>query len=196
VAICEYGPDAAGKQYRSRFRVVGRIWRGKDSPETTVTTAEANTTENTAAVAEQGATVVPGKASSKKVATQKKGAPKGQKTAKGGKTKVSAPKKEAKAGKKAAKRASAKEASTPRAESKGAKILALIGRPKGASGGGPAERNAERYPQYQSPGALKHPDAPPRRFGTMPDVSWRGPGGIDRRQTPRHDPRTLHFFRH
>ena len=44
-----------------------------------------------------------------------------------------APKKEAKAGKKAAKPAPAKEASTPRAESKGAKILALIGRPKGAS---------------------------------------------------------------
>ena len=63
---------------------------------------------------------------------QKKGAPKGQKAAKGGKAKA-APKKEAKAGKKAAKPAPAKEASTPRAESKGAKILALIGRPKGAS---------------------------------------------------------------
>ena len=40
-------------------------------------------------------------------------------------------KKEPKAGK--AKLAPAKEASTPRAESKGAKILALIGRPKGAT---------------------------------------------------------------
>src|SRR5437016_138260 len=59
------------------------------------------------------------------------GAPKGQKAAKGGKSKASR-KKEAKAGKKA-KPAQAKEASTPRAESKGAKILELIGRPKGAS---------------------------------------------------------------
>ena len=96
-----------------------------------MTNAEANTTENTAAVAEQGANVAPEKTSSKKGASQKKGAPKGQKAAKGGKTKA-APKKDAKAGKKA-KPASAKEASAPRAESKGAKILALIGRPKGAS---------------------------------------------------------------
>ena len=43
-----------------------------------------------------------------------------------------APKKDAKAGKKA-KPAQAKEASTPRAESKGARILELIGRPKGAT---------------------------------------------------------------
>jgi hypothetical protein len=62
---------------------------------------------------------------------RKNGAPKSQKTAKGGKAKA-ALKKEAKASKKA-KPAAAKEASTPRAESKGAKILALIGRPKGAS---------------------------------------------------------------
>jgi len=52
--------------------------------------------------------------------------------AKGRKAKA-APKKDAKVGKKAAKPARAKEASTPRAESKGAKILALIGRPKGAT---------------------------------------------------------------
>jgi hypothetical protein len=70
-------------------------------------------------------------ASSKKAATRKKGAPKGQKSAKR-KVKV-APKKEAKAGEKAAKPAHAREASTPRAESKGAKILELIGRPKGAT---------------------------------------------------------------
>ena len=101
--------------------------------------AEASTTENAAAVAEQTATVAeqstpvaPEKAPSKKGATQKKGAPKGQKAAKGGKAKL-APKKEAKAGKKAAKPAPANEASTPRAESKGAKILELIGRSKGAS---------------------------------------------------------------
>src|SRR5713101_1643076 len=96
-----------------------------------MTNAEATTTENAASVAEQGAHVAPEKASSKKGATQKKGAPKGQKAAKGAKAKASR-KKEAKAGKKA-KPAPAKEASTPRAESKGAKILELIGRPKGAT---------------------------------------------------------------
>jgi IMP dehydrogenase/GMP reductase len=94
-----------------------------------MTNAEATITENAASVAEQGAHVAPEKASSKKGASPKKGAPKGQKAAKG---KVKASKKEAKGGKKA-KPTSAKEASTPRAESKGAKILALIGRPKGAT---------------------------------------------------------------
>ncbi len=97
----------------------------------TMTNAEATITENAAAVAEQGAHVAPEKTSSKKGATQKKGAPKGQKAAKGSKAKASL-KKEAKAGKKA-KPAHAKGASTPRAESKGAKILELIGRPKGAT---------------------------------------------------------------
>jgi hypothetical protein len=97
-----------------------------------MTTAEANTTENTAAVAEQGAQGAPEKASSKKDASQKKGASKRQKAAKD-KASSAPPKKEAKAGKKDAKPARAKEPSTPRAEGKGAKILALIGRPKGAS---------------------------------------------------------------
>ena len=102
-----------------------------------MTNAEANTTEKatvaeqTATVAEQSAPVAPEKAPSKG-AIQKKGAPKGQKTAKGSKVKP-APKKEAKAGKKATKPAAAKEAGTPRAESKGAKILELISRPKGAT---------------------------------------------------------------
>ena len=82
-----------------------------------MTNAEATITENAATVAEQGAHVAPGKASSKKGATQKKGAPKAKKGAKSAK-----PKKQAKAGKKA-KPAPAKETSTPRAESKGAKIL-------------------------------------------------------------------------
>src|SRR5580693_3793157 len=95
-----------------------------------MTNAEATITENAASVAEQGAHVAPEKASSKKGATQKKGAPKGQKAAKD-KAKAS-PKKQATAGKKA-KPAHAKETSTPRAESKGAKILELIGRPKGAT---------------------------------------------------------------
>ena len=93
-------------------------------------TAKANTTETAADVAQQGAPVAPEKASSKKGTTQKKGAPKGQKPAKGGKAKA-APKKEAEPGKKTEE--SAKEAKAPRAESKGAKILALIGRPKGAT---------------------------------------------------------------
>jgi len=96
-----------------------------------MTNAEATITENAATVAEQGAHAAPENASSNKGATPKKGAPKGQTAAKGGKAKAS-PKKEAKAGKKA-KPAHAKEASTPRAESKGAKILELIGRPKGAT---------------------------------------------------------------
>jgi Protein of unknown function (DUF3489) len=95
--------------------------------------SEATDTTQAAAVAEQGAHVASEKDSSKKGASQKKGAPKGQKTAKGAKTKAAAPNKEAKAGKKAVKPAPAKKTSAPRAESKGAKILALIGRPKGAT---------------------------------------------------------------
>jgi Protein of unknown function (DUF3489) len=93
-----------------------------------MTNAETNTA---ATVAEQGAHVAPEKASSKKGATQKKGAPKGQKAAKGRKAKA-APKKEAKADKKSAKREVAKT-TAPRAESKGAKILAMIERAKGAT---------------------------------------------------------------
>ena len=93
-----------------------------------MTNAETNTAAN---VAEQGAHVAPEKASPKKQASQRKGAPKGQKAAKGGKAKV-APKKDAKAGKKSAKREAAKT-STPRADSKGAKILAMIERAKGAT---------------------------------------------------------------
>ena len=87
------------------------------------------TPDKAATVAEQGAHVAPEKVPSKKGASQKKGAPKGQKAAKG-KVKAS-PKKGAKAGKRA-KPARAKDASAPRAESKGAKILGLIGRTKGA----------------------------------------------------------------
>jgi hypothetical protein len=89
-------------------------------------TTEATTTTEAAAVAEQGANVAPEKAASKKAASQKKGAPKGHKTAKVGKAKA-APKKGAKTAKKAAK------ASAPRAESKGAKIIEMIGRAKGAT---------------------------------------------------------------
>src|SRR5713101_8231987 len=85
-----------------------------------MTNAEATITENAAAVAEQGAHVAPEKTSSKKGASQKKGAPKGQKTAKGAKTKAGKP-------------VPAKKTSAPRAESKGAKIIEMIGRAKGAT---------------------------------------------------------------
>src|SRR6187549_1549789 len=84
------------------------------------------TTETAATVAEQGAHVAPEKASSKKDASQKKGAPKSQQTAKGGKAKAPAPKKQAKGATKAGK--IVKKTSAPRAESKGAKILEMIGR--------------------------------------------------------------------
>jgi hypothetical protein len=93
-----------------------------------MTNAETNTA---ATVAEQGAHVAPEKASSKKQPSQRKDAPKGQKAAKAAKAKT-APKKQAKAGKKSAKREAAK-AATPRPDSKGAKILAMIERAKGAT---------------------------------------------------------------
>ena len=93
--------------------------------------AEATTTDTAATVADQGAHVAPEKAPSKKGASQKKVAPRGQKAARGAKTKP-AGKKKANTGKKAA-RPALKGAGAPRAESKGAKILALIGRPKGAT---------------------------------------------------------------
>jgi hypothetical protein len=94
---------------------------------TNMTNEELTAAQQTAAVAEQGAPVVPGKASSKKGASPKKGAPKAKKAAK-----VSPPKKAAKASKKAP-RAERAKATAPRAESKGAKILEMIGRAKGAT---------------------------------------------------------------
>ena len=80
--------------------------------------SNADTANTAAAVAEQGAHVAPEKPASKKGASQKKGAPRAKKTAK------ASPKKAAKPARKSA---------APRAESKGAKILALIRRPKGAT---------------------------------------------------------------
>ena len=100
----------------------------KDS-ETTMTNAEAT---ETATVAEQGAQGAPEKAASKKGATKKKGAPKGQRATKEAKPKAAA-KKEAKATKKAARPTKAKKDRKPRAESKTAKILEMIRRPKGAT---------------------------------------------------------------
>ena len=89
--------------------------------------AEAKTNDKAATVAAQGANVAPEKASSKNVATQKKGAPTGQKVAKG-KAKAAKPKKEAKAAK-----APRAKATGPRPESKGAKVLEMIARAKGAT---------------------------------------------------------------
>ena len=89
-----------------------------------MTTSETN--DRPAAVAEQGAPVAPEKASPKKGATQKTGAPKGAKNAK-----VAKPTKAAKATKKTAK--PERKAAAPRAESKGAKILEMMRRAKGAT---------------------------------------------------------------
>jgi len=88
----------------------------------------AETNDKAASVAEQGAHAAPEKASSKKGASQKKGAPKAKKG-----VKAAAPKREAKASKKAAKPERAAKAAAPRAESKGAKILDMIRRAKGAT---------------------------------------------------------------
>jgi hypothetical protein len=92
----------------------------------------ASETTETAAVAEQGAHVAPEKAPTKKTASPKKGAPKSQKKAKGGKAKAAAPKKEAKASKKAAKPAQAK-ATAPREGSKTAQVVAMLQRKNGAT---------------------------------------------------------------
>jgi hypothetical protein len=100
-----------------------------------MTTAETNATDKAAAVAAQGAHVAPDKALAKKAASQKKGAPKAKKTAHGAKAKAVAPKKAAKADAKASRKAATSErkAAAPRAESKGAKILEMIARAKGAT---------------------------------------------------------------
>ena len=94
------------------------------------TEATTKTTDQAAAATAQGANVAPETAPSKKSASKKKGAPKGQKPAKA-KAKATAPK-EAKP-KKAAKPAAAKEPGTMRPDSKGAKVLGLISRAKGAT---------------------------------------------------------------
>jgi len=92
--------------------------------------AEATKTTETAVVAEQGAPVVPEKASSKKGASQKKGAPKANKGAKKAK---GAPKKQAKAKVASKKAAKVKEAKVPREFSKKNIVLDLLRRPKGAT---------------------------------------------------------------
>jgi hypothetical protein len=94
-----------------------------------------NATDKAAAVAAQGAHVAPEKAPATKAASKKKEAPKAKKTAKSAKAKAASPKKEAKARARAGKKAARPErkASAPRAESKGAKIIDMIGRAKGAT---------------------------------------------------------------
>jgi hypothetical protein len=87
----------------------------------------AETNDKAAPGGEHVAHVALEKTSSKKGATQKKGAPKAKKTAKAAK-----PKKEANAGKQGTK-PDRKAAARPRAESKGTKILEMIGRTKGAT---------------------------------------------------------------
>jgi hypothetical protein len=94
---------------------------------------ETATTEKAATTAAQSAHVAPERASSKKAATRKKGEPDARKTAQVRKSKAAVPKKGAKAGDRAVKPTAAKKASAPRAESKGAKIIEMIGRTKGAT---------------------------------------------------------------
>jgi hypothetical protein len=96
---------------------------GKDQ-QTNMMNAE--TSDKAAAIAEQGAHVAPDKPTSKKAASQKKGVPKAKKTAK-----AALLKKQGKPGKKAAK--PTRPNTAPRAESKGANILEMIGRAKGAT---------------------------------------------------------------
>ena len=85
------------------------------------------------AAAAQGSQGGPAKAAAKKGASKKKAAPKSPAPAKEAKTKAAGPQKEPATAKKAAAAVATKEVSTPRAESKGAKILELIARTDGAT---------------------------------------------------------------
>ena len=99
-----------------------------------MTNAEATNATETAAVAEQGAQVAPEKASSKKGASQKKGAPKANQGAKkSAKQAKVAPKKQPKEKVTSKKAAKVKEAKAPREFSKKAIVLDLLRRPKGAT---------------------------------------------------------------
>jgi hypothetical protein len=112
------------------FQAAGVIHRHsreaqKGIPKTNMTN---ETTDTAAALAEPCAHVAPEDAPAEKRASQKKGAPNGQKTAKVPKTKGTAKK----AAKKGKKQARAKDGQ-PRAGTKTTKILELIGRSKGAT---------------------------------------------------------------
>jgi hypothetical protein len=106
-----------------------------------MSTENAETTGTGAAVAEQGATVAPEKASSKNTARTKKGAPKSQKNAKGGKPKATGaakPKKATPAQKRAetpkkTKSAKTAESAGPREGSKTAQVVTLLQRKNGAT---------------------------------------------------------------
>jgi Protein of unknown function (DUF3489) len=98
----------------------------------TTQNAETTSTTKAALVTAPGASVAPRTASLKKGGTKNKKAPKGRKPAQS-KTKAVASKKEARAIKKTAAPAGAKQAGKFRSESKGAKILELITRTKGAT---------------------------------------------------------------
>ena len=90
-------------------------------------------TMNKAGAAAQGSQVARAKAAAKKGASRKKVAPKSLAPAKAANTKAAGPQKEPATAKKAAAAVATKEVSTPRAESKGSKILELIGRTNGAT---------------------------------------------------------------
>ena len=85
--------------------------------------------DTAANIAAPGAPVAPPPPLPKKGASKKKGAPRSPQTAAGGKTKAAAKTKS----KAKAKAARAQQVPVPRAESKGAQILALIRRSKGAT---------------------------------------------------------------
>ncbi len=91
-----------------------------------MTNTETNNNGKAAAIAAQGAHVAPQEAPAKKSRGQKKGAPTAHKNAP-----AAAPAKKAQASKKAVK--GERKANAPRPGSKGAKILEMIGRPKGAT---------------------------------------------------------------
>ena len=97
---------------------------------TNMTNAEA---DQAADRAEQGAPGAPEKTPSNKGASQRKRAPNSQKAAKPGKTTPLFRTKKARAGRKATRTTQAKQARTPRADSKRAKVLAMIGRTNGAT---------------------------------------------------------------
>ena len=90
---------------------------------------QTETHDTAARMAAPGAPVAPPQAAAKKGASQKRGAPQRPKTHAGGKTKA-APKRASKAGTKATR---VEPAVSPRPESQGALILALIGRSQGAT---------------------------------------------------------------
>jgi hypothetical protein len=103
-----------------------------------MTTQNAAATDTAGAVAGQGVTVAPEKASSKKAASAKKGAPKRQKIAKSGKPKAprtAKPKKAtpARNAAKAPKKGPKLKATAVREGSKTAAVLALLQRAKGAT---------------------------------------------------------------